>query len=102
MLVFFHICLIYLPRNYMSTRCNPIHAAACGIAAGFIAFAIAVACSESWWPSPAISDLGLKIVLLCSVIFAIAAVTRNWLLERDLRREAERRISDYRRSRSGQ
>ena len=86
----------------MSTRCNPIHAAACGIAAGFIAFAIAVACSESWWPSPAISDLGLKIVLLCSVIFAIAAVTRNWLLERDLRREADRRISDYRRSRSGQ
>jgi hypothetical protein len=81
----------------MSNKCNPIHAAACGIVAGFIVFAVSVARSESWWPSPAIADLGLKIVLLLSVVFAIVAAMSNWLLERSLKREAERRISDYRR-----
>jgi hypothetical protein len=79
----------------MSNKCNPIHAAAYGIVTGFILFAVMVARSDSWWPSSAISDLGLKILVLLSVVFAIMAVLRNWLLERSLRRAIERRISDY-------
>src|SRR5262249_61737260 len=38
----------------MSNRWNPIHAAACGIVAGFALFAVMIARSESWWPNPAV------------------------------------------------
>jgi hypothetical protein len=81
----------------MSNKYNPIHAAASGIVAGFILFAVQVVRSESWWPSSALSELGLKILILLSVVFAIVAVMRNWLLERGLRRNDERRASEYRR-----
>jgi hypothetical protein len=80
----------------MSNKYNPIHAAAYGIVTGFILFAAMVARSDSWWPSSAISDLGLKILILMSVVFAIAAVMRNRLVERNLRRAVERRISENR------
>ena len=81
----------------MSKKYNPIYAAAWGIAAGFILFAIIVVRSGSWWPTPAISQLGLKIPILTSAIFAITAVVKNRLIERNLKEEQARRVSKYRR-----
>jgi hypothetical protein len=81
----------------LSSKYNPIHAAAWGIAAGFILFAIAVVHSGSWWPSPAVSELGLKILALTSALFAITAVIKNRLIERNLKEEQARRVSHYRR-----
>ena len=81
----------------MSNKYNPVHAAAWGIAAGFILFAIIVVHSGSWWPSPAISELGLKILILTSALFAITAVVKNRLIERNLKEEQARRVSKYRR-----
>ena len=81
----------------MSRKYNPIHATAWGIATGFILFAVAVVRSGSWWPSPAISELGLKILILTSALFAITAVVKNRLIERNLKEEQARRVSKYRR-----
>jgi hypothetical protein len=81
----------------VSRKYNPIHAAAWGIAAGFILFAVAVICSGTWWPSPAVSELGLKILVLTSALFAITAVVKNRLIERNLKEEQARRVSKYRR-----
>jgi hypothetical protein len=81
----------------VSKKYNPVHAAAWGIAAGFILFAVAVIRSGSWWPSPAVSELGLKILVLTSVLFAITAVVKNRLIERNLKEEQARRVSKYRR-----
>ena len=81
----------------MSNKYNPVHAAAWGIAAGFILFAVAVIRSGTWWPSPAVSELGLKILVLTSVLFAITAVVKNRLIERNLKEEQARRTSKYRR-----
>jgi hypothetical protein len=81
----------------MSSKYNPIHAAAWGIAAGFILFAVTVVRSGSWWPNPAISELGLKILILTSALFAITAVVKNRLIERNLKEERARRASKYRR-----
>lgn len=81
----------------MSNKYNPVHAAAWGIAAGFILFAIIVVRSGSWWPAPAMSELGLKILILTSAIFAITAVVKNRLIERNLKEEQARRTSKYRR-----
>jgi len=81
----------------MSNKYNPVHAAAWGIAAGFILFAITVIRSGTWWPSPAVSELGLKILVLTSALFAIAAVIKNRLIERNLKEEQARRVSKYRR-----
>jgi hypothetical protein len=81
----------------MSSKYSPIHAAAWGIAAGFILFAVAVVRSGSWWPSPAILELGLKILILTSALFAITAVVKNRLIERNLKEERARRASKYRR-----
>ncbi len=81
----------------MSSKYNPIHAAAWGIAAGFILFAVTVVRSGSWWPSPAISELGLKILILTSALFAITAVVKNRLIERNFKEERARRASKYRR-----
>ena len=53
--------------------------------------------SGSWWPSPAISELGLKILILTSALFAITAVVKNRLIERNLKEEQARRVSKYRR-----
>ena len=75
----------------MSNRWNPVHAAACGTVIGFIAFAAMIIQSGHWWPSPTASELGLKILLLSAVTCAIAAVIRNWRLERALMREEARR-----------
>jgi hypothetical protein len=81
----------------VSKNYNPVHAAAWGIAAGFILFAITVIRSGTWWPSPAVSELGLKILVLTSALFAIAAVIKNRLIERNLKEEQARRVSKYRR-----
>jgi hypothetical protein len=81
----------------MSNKYNPVHAAAWGIATGFILFAVIVVRSGSWWPSPAVSELGLKVLLLTSTLFAIAAVVKNRLIERNLKEEQARRTSKYRR-----
>ena len=81
----------------MSNKYNPVHAAAWGIAAGFILFAITVIRSGTWWPSPAVSELGLKILVLTSALFAIAAVVKNRLIERNLKEERARHVSKYRR-----
>jgi hypothetical protein len=81
----------------MSNKYNPVHAAAWGIAAGFILFAVMVVWSGSFWPSPAVSELGLKILILTSVLFAITAVVKNRLIERNLKEEQARRASKYRR-----
>jgi len=81
----------------MSNRWNPIHAAACGIVAGFALFAVMIARSGSWWPNPAASELGLKLLLLLAVSFAIVAVIRNWRLERALIREDATRLARSRR-----
>ena len=81
----------------MFNKSDPIHAAAYGIVMGFILFAAMVARSDSWWPSSEISNLGLKMLILLSVVFAIAAVMKNRLVERNLRQAAERRMSEYRR-----
>jgi hypothetical protein len=81
----------------MSNRWNPIHAAACGIIAGFALFAVMIARSESWWPNPAASELGLKLLLLLAVSFAIVAVIRNRRLERALMREDANRVTRSRR-----
>jgi len=81
----------------MFNKSDPIHAAAYGIVTGFILFAGMVARSDSWWPSSEISNLGVKLLILLSVIFAIAAVMKNRLVERNLRQAAERRTSEYRR-----
>jgi hypothetical protein len=82
----------------MSNRWNPVHAAACGIVIGFVLFAAMLVQSGQWWPSPAISDLGLKTLLLSAVICAIAAVIRNWRLERALMREDARRTARSKRA----
>jgi hypothetical protein len=81
----------------VSKKYNPIYAAAWGIAAGFILFAVTVIRSGTWWPSPAVSELGLKILVLTSALFAITAVVKNRLIERNLEEEQARRVSKYRR-----
>jgi len=48
-------------------------------------------------PSPAVSELGLKILVLTSALFAITAVVKNRLIERNLKEEQARRVSKYRR-----
>ena len=65
----------------MTNRWNPIHAAAYGIVTGFVLFA-ALVHSGSWWPSPATSEIGLRIFLLLATVFAIPAAIRNWRVER--------------------
>jgi hypothetical protein len=63
-------------------KSNPIHAAACGTIIGFVIFAAMVARSGTWWPSPGMSALGLKILLFTAATCAAAALMRNWMLSR--------------------
>jgi hypothetical protein len=60
---------------------NPVHAAAWGTMTGFVAFAMMLLESGTWWPGSAVTDLGMTTLGLCAGTFTAAALIQNWLLK---------------------